>query len=151
MKHYDDLEWLFYKERIISKEKSKEMEEHLYICNQCMNTFLSLIDNYEIDKAEKSISSNFTNSVMNSIEKPNMTFKNIFGYYVAVATVVVILTWGGFYSGLVDTLPQVAKSTINNSQLSAPEMVFSMSEEIVNKTSSFINNFQKNERKEELK
>ena len=69
MKHYDYLEWLLYKEKALSKEKSKEMEEHLYICDNCMDIFLSLIDREEVDRAERSISTNFTSNVMNNIQK----------------------------------------------------------------------------------
>ena len=39
MKHYDDIEWIFYKEKVFSDEKQAEMEEHLYTCDKCMDTF----------------------------------------------------------------------------------------------------------------
>lgn len=153
MKHYDELEWLFYKERVISEEKYNEMEDHLYECDECMNIFLSLIDNEEINSAEKIVPENFTDSVMDNIknfknksitkvERNDMIFKNIFGYYVAVAVVAIILTWGGFFSSLVDTLPKAAKSTINEKAIITPNIVFNVSEKIVNRTSNFIDNFQ---------
>ena len=153
MKHYDELEWLFYKERVVSEEKYNEMENHLYECDECMNIFLSLINNEEINSAEEIILENFTDSVMNNIKsfknkpiakvgKSSMIFKDIFGYYVAVATVAIILTWGGFFSSLVDTLPKAAKLAINEKAMSTPNIIFNMSEKIVNRTSNFINNFQ---------
>lgn len=162
MKHYDELEWLFYKERVVSEEKYNEMENHLYECDECMNIFLSLIDNEEINSAEEIISDNFTGSVMDNIksfknksiskvERTNMRFKNIFGYYVAVAAVAIILTWGGFFSSLVDTLPKAAKSAINENTLNTPNIVFNISEKIVNRTSNFIDNFQNINRREAAK
>ena len=162
MKHYDYLEWLLYKEKALSKEKSKEMEEHLYICDNCMDIFLSLIDREEVDRAERSISTNFTSDVMNNIqkvkykpkskvEKSRHRVKDIFGYYVAVAAVAVILTVGGFYSGMVDMVPHVAKSTVERYNNNTLNVIFNMSENIVNKTSSFINNFEVSNRKEESK
>ncbi len=33
MKHYDYIEWLFYKKNLLSIEKIHEMEEHLYNCD----------------------------------------------------------------------------------------------------------------------
>lgn len=162
MKHYDELEWLFYKERVVSEEKYNEMENHLYECDECMNIFLSLINNEEINSAEEIIPENFTDSVMNNIKsfknkpiakvgKSSMIFKDIFGYYVAVAAVAIILTWGGFFSSLVDTLPKAARSVINENTLSTPNIVFNISEKIVNRTSNFIDNFQNINRREAAK
>jgi hypothetical protein len=162
MKHYDYLEWVFYKEKVLSKEKFKEMEEHLYECNECMDIFLSLIDSKEIDGAEKTIPHDFTNKVMKDIQKVKfkpkakvqkntISFKNAFGYYAAVAAVAIILTWGGFYSGLVDVLPQVAKETAQKNRFDTPSIVSSFTEKIVNKTSNFVNDFQISSGKEELK
>lgn len=162
MKHYDELEWIFYKEKAFSKEKSKEMEEHLYECDECMEIFLSLIGSEEIDSAEETISSDFNHRTMEDIrkikykpkvkvEKYTESFKYMFGYYVAVAAVAIILTWGGFYSGLVDVLPQMAKSTIKKETTDKFNIVFSLSENIVNRTSNFINNFQISKLEEGLK
>lgn len=162
MTHYDYIEWVFYKEKVLSNEKQREMEDHLYICDDCMDTFLSLIDKDEVDRAAEIISSEFTHNVMKNIQKVkynprakavkhNAKFREIFGYYVAVASVAIILTFGGFYSGLVDILPQVAKTTSINNNFNKTNIVFNVSEKIVNKTSYFINNFEVSNRKEELK
>ena len=59
MKHYDYVEWLFYKKNTLSIEKMEEMEEHLYNCDQCMEIFLSLIDEKEIAAASKIVPSAF--------------------------------------------------------------------------------------------
>ena len=80
-----------------------------------------------------------------------MPFKNVFGYYAAAAAVAIILTWGGFYSGLVDVLPQVAKETAQKNRFDTPSIVSSFTEKIVNKTSNFVNDFQISSGKEELK
>lgn len=162
MKHYDYVEWVFYKEKVLSNHKNKEMEDHLYICDDCMDTFLSFIDKDEVDRAEGVIPTGFTNSVVSNIqkikyksktkiEKHNEKFKDMFVYYVAVASVAIILTLGGFYSGLVDVLPQVAKSTIEKESIKTPNLVSNLSQTIVNKTSSFINDFEISNYKEELK
>ena len=69
MTHYDYIEWVFYKEKVLSNEKQREMEDHLYICDDCMDTFLSLIDKDEVDRAAEIISSEFTHNVMKNIQK----------------------------------------------------------------------------------
>ncbi|WP_077369665.1 hypothetical protein [Anaerosalibacter sp. Marseille-P3206] len=160
MKHYDYMEWFFYKEKNISDEKYREMEEHLYNCDECMNTFLSLIDNEEIDQAEEAISSDFTKNVIGNIQKvkykpkPKIhyeatSFMSGFGYYVAAAAVVIMLTWSGFFSGLVDVVPKIAETTIEEDITEKPNIIFSLSEKIVNRTSSFINDFEIYNGKEE--
>lgn len=160
MKHYDYMEWFFYKEKNISDEKYREMEEHLYNCDECMNIFLSLIDNLEIDQAEEAISSDFTKNVIGNIQKvkykpkPKIyneatSFISGFGYYVAAAAVVIMLTWSGFFSGLVDVVPKIAETTIEENITDKPNIIFSLSEKIVNRTSSFINDFEIYNGKEE--
>lgn len=153
MKHYDYIEWLLYKEKMIGEDKLEEMEEHLYICDECMETFLSLISKGEVYKAQKSISLNFTQDIMENIKnieykpKPKakksiIKAKDILGYYIAVASVVIVLTLGGFYSGLVDMAPKIIESTAINERVDLPNAIFNISGRIVNKTSSFIHNFE---------
>ncbi len=38
----------------------------------------------------------------------------MFTYYIAVASVAIVLTLGGFYSGLVDMVPHISKSVVEN-------------------------------------
>ncbi|HSH35412.1 hypothetical protein [Schnuerera sp.] len=162
MKHYDEIEWIFYKEKILSDEKQTEMEEHLYTCDRCMEIFLSLIDEQEADKAKDSISENFTANLMGNIEnvqykpktkakKSNTRFKDMFVYYVAVASVAIVLTLGGFYSGLVDMVPQIGKSNVVKNNINAPNIIANVSGKIVNRTSNFINNFEIPKSEENLK
>ena len=162
MKHYDHVEWIFYKRKVFPKEKMIKMEEHLYTCSKCMDIFLSLIDDKEVNNAEESLSQNFTNSVMNSIEnrkyvpkskvkKSNINYMDIFTYYVAVASVAIVLTLGGFYSGLVDMVPRVTQSTTIKDNINLPSMVANISGKIVNRTSHFINNFEISNMKEDVR
>ena len=162
MKHYDYIEWLLYKEKMIGEDKLEEMEEHLYICDECMDTFLSLINKGEVYKAQKSISSDFTKGIMGNIKnieyKPKLKAKksiikakDILGYYIAVASVAIVLTLGGFYSGLVDMVPHVTKSVAKKNNIAFPNMVADISGKMVNKTSNFINNFEISNMKEDLK
>lgn len=152
MGHYDYMEWIFYKEKVFSNEKLERMEEHLYRCGECMDIFLSLIDKREEEETQEIIPVDFTDRIMKDIQKinykpksiegkQNSKFKDMFVYYVAVASVAIVLTLGGFYSGIVDLVPKVSKSTARNEKINPPNIVFNMSQEIVKKTSDFINNF----------
>lgn len=160
MKHYDHIEWIFYKKKVLSEEKMMEMEEHLYTCDECLDIFLSLIDNDEVEEAEKSIPIDFTNNIMTEVQnvkhmpkvktnRPIKKYKEIFTYYVAVAAVTIVLTMGGFYTRLVDTLPNVAKSNAIRDNIELPNIVADVSGRIVNKTSDFINNFEVSNIKED--
>ena len=162
MKHYDYIEWIFYKKKVLSEEKMTEMEEHLYTCDDCMNIFFSLIDDEEVEKAEKSLSLDFTANIMINIEnmkympkpkvsKSKIRSKDILIYYMAVASVTIVLTLGGFYNGLVDMVPYVTQSTTINQNINLPNMVADISGKIVNKTSDFINDFERTNMKEDLK
>lgn len=152
MKHYDDTEWIFYKERVFSKAKLEEMEEHLYKCDVCMDIFLSLIDIKQEKEAEKVININFTDNIMDNIQKieytpiirkeENIKFKDMFIYYVAVASVAIVLTMGGFYKGMVDIVSQRTVSSIEISKFNLPNTIFNRTQKIVKNTSDFINNFE---------
>lgn len=150
MKHYDHVEWIFYKNNVLSEEKMIEMEEHLYYCDECLETFLSLIDENEVEEAIKPISEEFTNKIMDEIEKveylprvrtnrTNRRHKEILTYYIAVASVTIVLTVGGFFTRLVDTVPIVVQSSPIVDNIELPNKVADISGKIVNKTSDFIN------------
>ena len=159
MKHYDYVEWLLYKNKALPIEVLEEMEDHLYNCHICMDIFLSLIDEEEIEKAGESVPDNFTVNVINNISKakvkriePKATkrvFTIQFGYYAAVASVTIVLTLGGFYTNLVDAVPKLTASI----QLveERPNLIANFSDSIINTTSSFLFNIENIERNKEEK
>ncbi|NLY46272.1 MAG: hypothetical protein GX053_09845 [Tissierella sp.] len=146
MKHYDYIEWLLYKTKSLSEEKLDEMEEHLYNCDICMDIFLSLIDEEEMELASDIVPENFTSDVMNSISKdkiktikPKMDkkpFNYQFMYYVAVASVTIFLTMGGFYTGLVDAVPKITESIQGVEE--RPNYIGKFSDSIINSTSNLL-------------
>lgn len=146
MKHYDYVEWLLYKNKLLSKEKSDEMEQHLYGCNTCMEIFLSLVDEKEEEEAGEILSDDFTSEVMDKIHKikkvkpktkhDKKLFNYQIGYYAAVASVTIILTLGGFYTGMVDAVPKLSASI--QITVEHPNIVADFSNSIVDSTSSFL-------------
>lgn len=159
MKHYDYVEWLFYKKNILSIEKQNEMEEHLYSCDECMEVFLSLIDEEEITRASEIVPKDFNQYIMrniksNKVKKIQPTKKPVkypFGYFVAVASVTIVLTLGGFYTNLVDAVPNISASISTLEQADRPNRIFNLSERIVNGTSKFIGSIENIERNKEEK
>lgn len=161
MKHYDYIEWLLYKNKMLPKEKLDEMEQHLYNCNTCMEIFLSLIDEEEVEDAGKIISDDFTAKIIKNIPKLKTVKSKVkqrrkilnyqFGYYVAVASVTIILTLGGFYTDLVDAVPKLSASIKVLDE--HPNIIANFSDSIVGSTSSFlfsIENIDRNNRRENI-
>ncbi|CAK7054840.1 hypothetical protein CIW83_19850 [Tissierella sp. P1] len=158
MKHYDYVEWVLYKNNLLDKEIHRRMEEHLLLCDECMEIFLSLIDEQEMENVGAIIPEDFTVKVLDSIKnitpikKPirKTTKKTIkkkvsndfFVYYAAVASVAVILTATGFFGRIVDTVPQISSNVSSKESRFKASTIYDLTEEITNRTSKFINNFQ---------
>ena len=157
MKHFDYVEWLFYKENLISLDRQKKMEEHLYNCDKCLETFLSIIDENEIESASKSIPEDFTENLIDEIskkkvktlekEKTKARYIN-FGYYVAIASVTIILTTAGFFNNMIESVPKISGGIRANSNIERPNLVYEYSEKIMGMTSKFINDIENIEERE---
>lgn len=154
MKHYDYVEWVLYKENLLDDRIHEEMEEHLYLCDDCMEIFLSLIDEQEIEEAGKFVPKDFTLRVVGKIEnkKPakktiqkkvrHKPFNDLFLYYAAVASVAIIFTATGMFGRIVDIVPEISSNiSLEESRLKTRK-IYDFSEKITNQTSKFINNFQ---------
>jgi hypothetical protein len=154
MKHYDYIEWVLYKNNLLDSKIHEEMEEHLLLCDECMDIFLSLIDESEIEKAGNLVARNFTNQVMDNIKNIRPIKKTVkkkikasndfFIYYTAVASVAIILTASGFFTKVVDTVPQITANISLQDKRIRSNAIYDFSEKITNKTSLFINNFNRN-------
>lgn len=152
MKHFDDIEWLLYKKDLLSTEKKIEMEEHLYNCDECMEIFTSLITENEIEKASELIPVNFTKKVLlktkdikifnNKKSKPlQRSLNDFFIHYVAVALVAVVLTGGGYFGTMIDSVPKIDEIIdVKDSKIKA-NSIYNFSEKITYETSVFLNNF----------
>ncbi|HZK33139.1 MAG TPA: hypothetical protein VFC60_01445 [Tissierellaceae bacterium] len=152
MKHYDYVEWVLYKKNLLNKKTYNEMEEHLFQCDICMDIFLSLIDEEEIENAKFFIPADFNKNLMNKIEnitpikqitkknkKKQAKFpKDFFLYYTATAAVAILLTAGGIFNTMVDNVPRTIN--IENSKLDTSK-IYNFTEKISQETSNFIYNF----------
>lgn len=149
MTHFSKGKWKDYKDNIIPEEERISMEDHLYICDNCMDIYLNLIDNEELDFAERMIPSSFTEIVMEKVEKitpiskpirKKKMIENIFMYYVAAASVVLVLTAGGVFTKMTDLpMEKIGVDTIKTQE--SIGSIYSFSERIVDNTNNFVNNF----------
>ncbi|WP_353093110.1 hypothetical protein [Tissierella praeacuta] len=154
MKHYDYVEWVLYKNNLLDDEIHEKMEEHLLLCDECMEIFLSLIDEKDIEMAEAFIPEDFTDKVLGSIKNITPVKRTVkkktkgkvsndfFIYYASVASVAIILTAGGFFGKVVDTVPQIVSNVSMEESRFKANRIYDITEEITNRTSQFINNFQ---------
>lgn len=160
MKHYDYVEWVLYKHNLLDDKIYQEMKEHLLLCDECMEVFLSLIDEEDMDRAGAFIPEDFTYKVMNNIKnitpmkkkvkRPARKMSNdFFIYYAAVASVAIILTATGFFGKIVDTVPQIASNISMEESRFKANTIYNFTEKITNNTSMFINNFNLNRNKED--
>lgn len=152
MNHYDYVEWLLYKNKTLTDSKIKEMQEHLYNCETCMDTFLSLVDEQEEELVGIIVPSNFASKVLENISlnkirdiklrKVKKSVNYQFGYYVAVASVTIFLTLGGFYTNLVDSVPRITAS-IQEVEI-RQNLIADFSNRIINSTSNLLMSIEKN-------
>lgn len=149
MSHYNIEKWKSYKKDILEQDEKIIMEDHLYNCDECMDIFISLIDDEEIKHAEKSIPSNFTIDIMKKIDmnspiqkciKKKKLIENMFMYYVAAASVILVLTAGGIFTKITQIPMENIKLDVQNNPKGI-EKFYNFSEKIANNTNNFITNF----------
>ncbi|MGO1470342.1 MAG: hypothetical protein ACTHW2_10005 [Tissierella sp.] len=149
MTHFSRSKWLDFKKDTLSKEENIVMEDHLYTCDACMDIYLDLIDTEDLNLAGMMISSDFTKNIMGKIEnvrpirkvrKKKKMIENIFMYYIAAASVILVLTAGGVFT----KITQLPIEKIEVDKFKAQKDIgslYSFTEKITSSTNSFINNF----------
>lgn len=159
MKHYDLVEWKLFKEDLLQDGIRKEMEKHLISCNECMETFLSLIGEKELKKAEAVVPEDFTLKVMKNIKKirpmekkerkDKKLYNDFFIYYVAVASVAILLTASGFFGRIVDSIPQMNTSISMEESRLKTNSIYDFTKRVTEETNKFVRNFNINRIKED--
>ena len=154
MKHYDEFEWELYKKDLLDGELKRSMEEHLFSCEECMDYFLSLIDEEEIDQASRFVPEDFTIKLMDRIddldEKSNRIInldekrknkkqvRGLFTNYVAAACLTIALTAGGVFNTGPETIRGYRK-TQDRENISSK--IYETSVEITGEFSRLLNGF----------
>ncbi len=152
MKHFDRSAWLLYKQGSIKKEKSEQLEQHLYECEECQEAFLSLIDETQIAAAGKMLPEDFTGRVMHDLaeeksaarskQRMSEKKKNLIIYYVAAASITIVFVAGGLFRSLVYTGPQVLASLNSQLSITSSQTDYKWPGRIVDKVAKMINNYE---------
>jgi len=114
--HFSSDEWQVFKQKTIEPEICAEMEVHLQFCESCQELYLNLIEQTDLELAQKAIPPDFTDSLLKKVAKqPTETIilkfptkksqpdrKNIFAYYVSAAILTLALMSGGVFDSMVD-------------------------------------------------
>jgi|GEM_PF-626299 len=135
MKHFDKQEWLVFREGKAGTEEVSIMEDHLTICEDCRQIFLSSIDADEISRAEAFIPPDFTARTLNLLQapvnKPGASpyqqkagvKRRLLSFYVAAAAVTLMLMSGGVFQS---AARQVTNIPVNYSPQAPARQYFTL-------------------------
>ncbi len=156
-KHFNQEHWSIFQTRMYPETVLRQMEDHLTECDQCREGFLSLINEEEVQEAEKILSADFADRVMVDIgREKNLLFKkkkffhqagtNNAIYFATAAAITLILMGGGFFQSLVDSMPQIAATPVKMEQSPIGRIKMGWSEQVVDRASNWIENFEAQDR-----
>lgn len=113
MKHFSRQDWLAFAKGQVEEKKSSKMEEHLLVCDRCVEEYLSFISPQDEDRSGRNISPQFTKRVLKSINdmeiKRNKKRRDLF-YYVAAACLTFVLMTSGVFQIFTEKIPEIAQT-----------------------------------------
>ncbi|MDF2672821.1 MAG: hypothetical protein K0R09_1086 [Clostridiales bacterium] len=153
MKHYSSIEWLNLLSGVVNEEVECELHEHLLECEECLNIYVSLIENAEETHLNSPLSLDFTDRVMNTIHEENRklqaikkrkTFNNLIICYVSAACITLFFMSSGIFDFLSKKIPE-SSTKFSTTHLGSSNLLSNgWTDRLVDKTSSFVNGFTKN-------
>ena len=118
--HYKKADWQNYVLGLIPDKERKLMENHLYECDSCLETFLSLVTEENVKSAGKALSPSFTDNVLallpqarvhEPVSNGNKRATTLY-YYLAAACITAIFLWVGVFDSLAGYIPGKSTQTI---------------------------------------
>lgn len=122
---YGTLVWQAYQAGILGESERIEMEEHLLVCESCLETYLNIIENRLNNEEIAQLGEDFTNQVLYNIEQEKRWQKasaqvthistnkklieersnrvNLLISYCAAASIAMFFWVGGYFDGLSGT------------------------------------------------
>ncbi|WP_227761854.1 hypothetical protein [Zhaonella formicivorans] len=151
MKHYSREEWQEYKAGGPDADRLLAMEEHLYLCDSCLEVYLETFTEAEVAKAAATLTPGFTSRVLTRLgqlstklqQKNNFRIMpsyrlRLFTYYVAAACITFMLMFSGIFDLLAGQVsPKVAKYTIWENRLEK-RIPANWSAGLITKTTGFL-------------
>lgn len=132
MSHYTPEQWSDFKQHNLTETVCREMEQHLQVCDQCMDLWLELITDTEMAQAAQIIPDNFSQNTLKlaqaqpplSLSANRSKRRKLMAYYTAAAAITLMLVSGGVFQSIVDGLS--AESTHHVSAYQGPtQMLYS--------------------------
>ncbi|WP_421383046.1 hypothetical protein ACOJQI_02030 [Bacillus salacetis] len=148
MKHVSYEEWLKYVENELSEKVREKYEEHLYSCDDCMEIYLTALEASETSFPGFS-EDHFTDSIIADIQrykepvepdagKKQKFYQRAAFHYLIAAAMTILLMYTGVFQQLIGFTEEFERS-------SRP----SITNELMNKTTNFIENVEKETREEQ--
>ena len=147
MMHYSIDEWYQFKTGTLNSDDIEKMQTHLLECSDCMDLYLSTIDEQDELNAFESLPADFADTLMDRIKledsrinttKKRTYFTNIMIYYVSAACVTLLLMSNGVFRSLFNNMPGNSSIIKNNISKSESFLTNGWTDQLANKTSLFI-------------
>lgn len=152
MKHYSSIEWLNLFSDVVNEEVEGEMHEHLLECEECLNIYVSLIENTEETHFNSPLSLDFTDRVMNTIHEENRklqaikkrkTFNNLIICYVSAACITLFFMSSGIFDFLSKKIPETSTKFSTTLSGNSNVLFSGWTDKLVDETSNIVNGFTK--------
>ncbi len=123
--HYSQEEWRRFRLNQIGPGLRGEMADHLAECGSCLDTYLSIIEERDLELAEIVLAPHFTDSVMRRVRalkraptdarRRGMAFSPMQNYVLAAA-ITAVLFGAGWFDALPRAIPLAVEETILGSR-----------------------------------
>lgn len=156
MKHYTREQWSLLGQGKLSRNTEEQMENHLYSCEHCMESFLDVINADDMKIAEEIIPPDFTDSTAAYIKKKSRTKtsisskarsihrrQNLIVCYAAAAILTLIFMGGGVFESLVDNYAKISTDvcTVEHKKMQE-SMGVTWADNLTSKTADWIEKFE---------
>lgn len=119
MEHYNIAQWQTYREGLINKKERQAMEEHLYQCDLCLESYIQTIELPQLEQAKSLLPKDFgsrTQKAINTTEKAAKKAKTtgslrlsentrLLLYYTAAASIAILFTFNGLFDTFASKIP----------------------------------------------
>ncbi|MGE5473791.1 MAG: hypothetical protein ACM3UU_06180 [Ignavibacteriales bacterium] len=150
MKHYDEKTWKSYINKSISHEDEIILEEHLIVCDECLEVYMDLLEKSKLHIAENIVPSGFTDKVMNQVSKSSnnakkqrtISFSSIMTYYVAAACLTLFFTINGGFQYITNNATGAIDSVRGTSKIMGSALVNGWTDRLSKNTTGLLDKFQ---------
>jgi len=145
---YSSDTWIKYRCHEVSAAEAIAMEDHLRICDHCLNLFIASVTDDELAEAAAYIPSGFSTAVsakakeqqkLTRLKSSAYRRQKLISYYTAAAILTLMFMTTGLFQSLVEVYPQIESRPDTSDKI---QLNLHWAEPIVDKTSSLIKSFE---------